>query len=192
MDTSIQQQNTQQPQMLNRVQQAPALGVQPGGISTPSQPTSGQREQEPVRTTSPQETVQQAQEQEQASTQEAGIPVALQPAEQAVEVKQSVPEVAVEQSLEAVVEKSPDVEKPIIAEELKKVGVTHSGPGVPVQENSFAVTQLPMNYQQAKIVDKQTTLKESKHWLAELVMYVWRKVDPTVEKSTDTKGVTTG
>lgn len=102
--------------------------------------------------------------------------------EQQVEIRASVPEVTVEKSVEGVVEKSADTEKPEIAEELKKAGITHSGPGIPIETNKFAITSMPMPYEEAKAMDKASTLHDSKHWLAELVMYVWRKLDPMIDK----------
>jgi hypothetical protein len=108
----------------------------------------------------------------------------LQPSNEAqkIEAQPTVPEVAIEKNIEHVVEKSPDTEKPQLSEAVKAAGVTLSGPGIPVDENVFGVKSLPMTYEEAVVQDKQTTMKDSKHWLAELVMYVWRKLDPTLGK----------
>lgn len=154
-------------------------------IPTPQQPISGHAEHGPIQTAAVTETPQDPQEEDSVkpASQEVGSPTAPQQKEvQKVEVAPSVPEVSIEKSVENVIEKSPDVEKPDIPQEVKAVGVTHSGPGIPVSENTFAVKTLPMTYQQAAIIDKQTSLKESRHWLSELVMYVWRKLDPTIAK----------
>ena len=185
-----------QGQAIGRVQ-PPGLVIPPGASSAepqsnqqrPVQPISGPVEQGPIQTAAVAETPSDNDEEDivQPAKQEVGSPTVPQQKEvQTIEVTPSIPEVAVEKNVENVIEKSPDVEKPDIAPDVQAAGVTHSGPGVPVSENVFAVKSLPMTYQQAVAIDKQTKLKDSKHWLAELVMYVWRKLDPAIEK----KGVT--
>lgn len=191
MDPSTQTTSSvaEQSQVINRIQPPAAVtppGSAPSSITPPSgiQPISGPKEQAPLHTGTAQEMPQQdSEEQIQLAKQEAGLPsVGQQKEEQQIEVKQSIPEVSVEQSVEGVIEKSPDTEKPKISEPLQKAGVTHSGPGVPIEENKFAVHTMPMTYQQAAVIDKQTPLKDSKHWLAELIMYIWRKLDPAIAK----------
>ena len=93
-----------------------------------------------------------------------------------VEVQPSIPEAKIEASVENVVEKSADQEKPEIPKEVQKV-VTHSGPGViDVTENTFGVAKMPVTYQQAKVEEKKTGIKESKHWFMAMIMYIWRKL----------------
>lgn len=189
-------QSTPDAQVIGRAQ-PPVATVPPGNMSqsvpqpvvhtapTP-QPISGHPEQAPIQVSSTQEA---SEEMVQPARQEVSNgPVAQQNTEvQEIEVQPSHPEVRVEQSVEHVVEKSPDTEKPTIPDAVKAIGVTHSGPGVPVDENIFNVKTLPMTYEQAVIEEKQhPKLNDSKHWLAELVKYVWRKLDPSYGKS---KGV---
>lgn len=171
-----------------------ASRIQPPSTINPSEKTldnsnaiqqiSGSKEHSPIRTSVPAETAQFTEESSpQPSAQEAGnmhAPAVKE--EQQVEITSAVPEIAVEKSVESVIEKSVDTEKPEIPEELKKVGVTHSGPGIPIETNKFAVTTMPMKFEEAKVMDKASSIKDSKHWLAELVMYVWRKIDPNIEK----------
>ncbi len=102
---------------------------------------------------------------------------------QEVEVQPSIPEAKIEKSVENVVEKAPDQEKPVIPQVVKDAGVTHSGPGmITVEENTFGVTTLPKTYQQAALEEKQTKIKDSKHWLLATLMYVWRKLNPNLGK----------
>jgi hypothetical protein len=105
--------------------------------------------------------------------------------EEVVELQPAVPEVVTSSSeVEAVIEKTPDQEKPALSEEVKKVGLTHSGPGVIAveQENSFGITKMPITYAQAADEEKKTNITQSKHWLMGVIMYVWRKVNPTLGK----------
>jgi hypothetical protein len=181
---------TQQPAVVqpgNMSQSSPDPVVQ--SIPTP-QTISVHPEQGPVQTGGTQ-----AEDNEdevvQPAKQEVSSPVGQQSADEAVqavevqevEVQPSVPELKVEKSVEHIVEKSPDHDKPKLPEEVKAVGVTHSGPGVPIDQNVFGVKNLPMTYDQAIVEEKQhPKLNDSKHWLAELVLYVWRKLDPTYGK----------
>lgn len=84
--------------------------------------------------------------------------------------------------IEKFVEASPDVETPDIPKEVQKAGVTHSGPGMIIDENSFGVTAMPMTYEQAAEEEKQTKFKDSRHWLLAQIMYVWRKLNPQYGK----------
>ncbi len=156
------------PNVQNQPNQSPAGRAQPPVATVPTQPAppsmpqtiSLNREEAPVQTAISQES------------------------SQAVEVKiaPSVPEVAVEKSVEQVVEISPNIEKPELPKIVKDAGVTLSGPGVPIQENSFGVTKLPMTYQQAAIEVKKTKLNDSRHWFVAKLMYIWRKINPDIAK----------
>lgn len=102
---------------------------------------------------------------------------------QEVSIQPSVPEVSVENTeVENIVEASADSEKPEISEEEKDAGVTHSGPGVIVVEQSQPerITKIP-SYASAKEEEKKTQLHDSKHWLMAVVMYVWRKIKTKAE-----------
>lgn len=143
--------------------------------------SGGSPEQGPIQSSNGSES---SQENAEDDIQPAKQEVSTKPANQAVEQQQievspATPEVAIEQSIEHVVEKSPDVDKPKLSEAVKAVGVTHSGPGIPLDENAFQVKTLPMTFEQALAEEKShPKLDDSKHWLAELVLYVWRKIDP--------------
>ncbi|MGI8419140.1 MAG: hypothetical protein ACR2LN_00690 [Candidatus Levyibacteriota bacterium] len=105
---------------------------------------------------------------------------------QEIEVQPSILEPKIEASIEHVVEKSGDQEKPVIAEVVKQAGVTHSGPGIipdttfKIKDNAFGIKTLPITYQQAAVEEKKTEFKASKHWLMGTIMYVWRKVNPAL------------
>jgi hypothetical protein len=115
--------------------------------------------------------------------------------EEAVDVEPSAPEVsasAESAEVERVVEKTPDVE-PKITPELKKVGVTHSGPGIipdeiKVSENNFGIKKLPVSFEQAALEEKKTKLHDSKHWFSAMMMYIWRRLNPQLGKAKPTTG----
>jgi hypothetical protein len=185
MDTSTPTQQNQTPPTV-----APTsltdLAVKPtASTSQAPQSFSGHPEQAPIQSGSASENA------DDEVVQPAKQEVSTSPSQpategQKIEVQPTVPEVAIEKNIEHVVEKSPDTEKPQLSQAVKAAGVTLSGPGIPVDENVFGVKSLPMTYEEALVQDKQTKMKDSKHWLAELVMYVWRKLDPTIGKK---KGV---
>lgn len=184
--------------MSGRVQQPAA--ITPGSMSELAQksvvqsvPTqqqiSGHPEQGPIQSGPAQ-----AEDNEDDVVQPARQEVSVQPAGPQtaevgeIEVTPSIPEVSVEKSVEHVVEKSPDMDKPKLPEAVKAAGVTHSGPGIPVDENVFNIKTMPMTYEDAKLEEKQhPKLNDSKHWLAELIMYVWRKLDPDINKKKEVK-----
>ena len=189
MDTSTSTQQNQTPQV-QPVTQTPPVVTPPSSLAdlvnkpvTSQQQISGNPEQGPIQSSSVAENTVADDEVVQPAKQEVTNKPAQQTLEaQQVEVQPTVPEIAVEKSVEHVVEKSVDTEKPKLTAAVKAAGVTLSGPGIPVDENAFGVKSLPMTYEEAVIQDKQTRMNDSKHWLAELVMYVWHKIDPTIGK----------
>lgn len=103
--------------------------------------------------------------------------------EEAVEMQPSVPEFSASSEVEKIVEKSPDQEKPEISKAVSDAGVTHSGPGIiTVDRNNFSVTKMPETYEQAVEEEKKTQLHDSRHWFAAMIMYIWRKLNPTLGK----------
>jgi hypothetical protein len=158
------------------------LATDPGSFAAPASQniSGGSPEQGPIQSSAPVENSQDDRDEEDApARQEVSTRPVGQVVEQQIEVSPSVPEIAIEKSIEHVVEKAPDIEKPKLSEAVKAVGVTHSGPGVPVDENVFLVKTLPMTFEQALVEEKaHPKMNDSKHWLAELVLYVWRKIDP--------------
>ena len=179
------------PQPVSGRAQPPTATVQPGSMSElasgaslpsaqPEQISSGNPEQGPIQSGAVSENTEHSDEDVQPARQEVGTKSAPTSVEvQQIEVAPSMPEVSIEKSVEAIVEKAPDTEKPKIPDAVKAVGVTHSGPGVPIDENVFHVKSLPMTFEEAVAQEKQhPKMNDSKHWLAELVLYVWRKIDP--------------
>ncbi len=168
--------------------QAPAPTISAGTMS-PNEPVvqsvptpqtiSVHPEQGPVQTGS--SSVEDSEDEVQPARQEVSTKPVQNTAEiQQVEIQPTTPELQVEKSVENIVEKTPELDQPKISEVVKAAGVTHSGPGVPIDENAFNVKVLPMTYEQALNEEKtHPKLNDSKHWLAELVLYVWRKLDPT-------------
>lgn len=170
--------------------QAPAPTISAGTMS-PTEPVvqsvptaqtiSVHPEQEPVSTAS---SLEDQEEERRPARQEVATKPAQSTAEVQIEVKPATPELTVEKSVESIIEKTPEVDKPKLSEVVKAAGVTHSGPGIPIDQNAFNVKSLPMTFEQAVIEEKQhPKLNDSKHWIAELVMYVWKKLDPTHGKT---------
>lgn len=106
----------------------------------------------------------------------------------AIEMQPSVPEPKIDASVEHIVEKSVDQEKPELSEAVKQAGVTHSGPGVitdaslKVVDNKFGVKKLDVSFAEAVREEKKTSFKSSKHWLMGVYEYVWRKINPRLRK----------
>ena len=103
-------------------------------------------------------------------------------AEETVEVQPVAFEVASRSSeIEKLIEITPP-EQPKISEELKKIGVTHSGPGV-IPQADFAPAKIPVSYEQALNEEekiKSNRLHSSKFWLLEKIKYLLRKANPNV------------
>ena len=106
--------------------------------------------------------------------------------EQAVSVETANIEPKIDASVEHMVEKSPDREKPELSEAVQQAGVTHSGPGIipdkiivqEIPDNKFGITALAVPYEQAALEEKKAPFKSSKHWLMGIYEYVWRKINP--------------
>lgn len=100
------------------------------------------------------------------------------------EIQPSVPEVvAGSPEVEKLIEITPP-EQPKISEELKNIGVTHSGPGfIDASQMNQPAPKMPVTYQQALNAEEQikdNKVKSSKFWLLEKIKYLWRKVDPNI------------
>jgi hypothetical protein len=114
-------------------------------------------------------------------------------AEETVEMQPVASEVAANSpEVEKLIEITPP-EQPKISDELKNIGVTHSGPGV-IPQATFAPAKIPVSYEQALNEEekiKSNRLHSSKFWLLEKIKYLLRKVNPniaaTVKKSSSKK-----
>ena len=87
----------------------------------------------------------------------------------------------VEKELEAIVERSPKDQQPVIDEEIKKVGVALSEEDIKEQPISIGVQPLPMTFGQAKVIRQKNNWRSSISWLAALVMYHWKKLQHSKE-----------
>ena len=119
------------------------------------------------------------------SATEARSPEAAAKAESKFSTEQApVTEQGAESAVENFVEQSPAAEEPAIAPDVKKAGVTHSGPGliVDVDENVLGIKKMPMTYADAAEAEKKAKFKDSKHWLMAHIMYIWRKINPNSNK----------
>lgn len=101
--------------------------------------------------------------------------------EEVIEMQPAVPEFSTSPEVEKIVEKSPDQERPDLPKTVQDAGVTHSGPGIiTVDKNNFEVTKMPETYEQAVKEEKKTQLHDSRHWFSAMIMYIWRKLNPTI------------
>jgi hypothetical protein len=82
----------------------------------------------------------------------------------------------IERELEALVEKTPDLEKPKIPEEAKKAGLEHAKADTPMPPVVSGVKPLPMSYDEAEFTRKKYKWKDSVAWFAAVVMYHWKKL----------------
>lgn len=163
---SVQQQQSQQ----HNTHISVPGSIEEGSAVIPENPGSGDDEEE-LRV-APQETKNQAVVQQ-------GITADEQ--EEVIAVSPSVPEFEGSPEVEKIVEKTADQEKPVISQEVKKAGVTHSGPGViDFTQAAIAAPKLPVDYTEAFEEEKQTKLHDSKHWLMGMIVYLWRKVNPKI------------
>lgn len=103
---------------------------------------------------------------------EVGPPVVadyIQPS--GAEVKASLsPEVA--QHVEAV----KNAERPELTEEDKKMGVTLAKETVPVHAAPTGMVKLPLTEEEARNIEKTTSMTDSRHWLAFLIDKVYRQL----------------
>ncbi len=91
-------------------------------------------------------------------------------------------EKVVEKELEALVEKSPDTEKPDIPKEVKDAGVEHAKEDTPMPALSSGAVPLPMSYKEAEQVRNKNKYKwyfwrKSLTWFASLIIYHWKKIN---------------
>lgn len=82
----------------------------------------------------------------------------------------------IEKELEALVENTPDAEKPKIPEEAKKAGLEHAKADTPMPPIVSGVKPLPMSYDEAEFTRKKYKWKDSVAWFAAVIMYHWKKL----------------
>lgn len=93
-------------------------------------------------------------------------------------LRSSHPEVKVPQELEHIVEKGEDASLDEADKRLEELGVQLSSDSTSSSLNSPANIQLPMTYDQALVKQKRSKVKDSIAWLAALIMYQWKKINP--------------
>jgi hypothetical protein len=126
----------------------------------------------------------QGEDDEQDEQQVVSNPAVIDTEEEVAEVQPTVPEVVVSSpEVEKLVEITPP-EQPKITEELKNVGVTHSGPGfIDASQMQLPPPKMPATYEQVVNAEEQiknNRLHSSKFWLLEKIKYLWRKVNPNI------------
>lgn len=189
MDQSAQSIQNQQPG--NRLQAPtarPALGDANSQVSTPSSPMpvgSINKEAGPVTAAQESATNEEVQKVSHEAKKQVSPEQGISNLEE-IEAQPSIPEPTIDTSVEHVVEQTPNTEKPVLSESVKKAGITHSGPGVipdtpiKIEKNGLEITPPPISYQQVVLEEKKTAFKSSKHWLLALYEIVWRKINPKI------------
>lgn len=89
-------------------------------------------------------------------------------------------EIEIAGEIEAMVEASPDSEKPKIPEDVKAAGVEHAKEDTPMPPIQIGVKPLPMSFDEAEFTRKKYKWKDSISWLSDLIIYHWKKL--TVKK----------
>lgn len=88
------------------------------------------------------------------------------------EVEPQLPDEVKEAGMEVVENK----ERPQLTADHKALGIEHAKESVPVVVSPTSSVQLPYTLQDAKLIEKQVPRTESRHWLAALTEYIWRKM----------------
>ena len=104
--------------------------------------------------------------------------------DESVEIAPAIPEVVTSSpEVEKLVEITPS-DKPKLNEEMKKIGVTHSGPGIiDPGPSRLPESQIPITIEQVLTEEekiKSNRVHTSKFWLLEKIKYIWRKVNPKI------------
>lgn len=68
--------------------------------------------------------------------------------------------------------------EPLLTDEIKKAGVTASVQTDPVVAATTTTLPLPKTFEQAKEDFKRSKFKDGLKWLAALIMYQWRRINP--------------
>lgn len=104
---------------------------------------------------------------ERAPSIQAPISEYLRPSEQVPSIP---PEVA-----EAGIEVAPNIERPQLDDSHRAAGIEHAREVIPVVIPQTTSIYLPYSPGQAKKVEKESSIGESRHWLAQLTAYIIRK-----------------
>lgn len=78
--------------------------------------------------------------------------------------------------VEEFVEVVENKEQPQLTDEHREVGIEHAPVATPVVVSDQSAVQMPYTYPQAEQIVKETSVEESKHWLAALTEYLLRKL----------------
>jgi hypothetical protein len=90
----------------------------------------------------------------------------------------------VERELEAIIEQSPQDEKPKIPAEAAEAGLEPSDEDRDLPPVLMGPTGLPMTYDEAAFIRKRNRFhwKNSIAWLASIIMYHWKKLNMVAKK----------
>lgn len=94
------------------------------------------------------------------------------PTESQPEIAPSTPEIVIPQELKNTIEKSPASHEPKIE---KNTPMKLAKESTPVITTPTGIINLPMTYKEALKKEKNSSFRDSIHWLAALIAYQWRK-----------------
>jgi hypothetical protein len=104
--------------------------------------------------------------------------------DESAELEPAIPEVVTSSpEVEKLIEITPP-DKPELSDEVKKIGVTHSGPGI-IDPGQLRLPdpKIPISIQQVLSEEekiKSNRLHTSKFWLLQKIKYLWRKINPEI------------
>jgi hypothetical protein len=95
----------------------------------------------------------------------------------------STPETApISKELAHIIEQTSGQDRAFLSPEVIRSGVMHASEAVPVPQNSFGISSLPMSYPDSVEMQKKTKLHEAIRWLSGRIAYQWRKINPSLYK----------
>lgn len=93
-------------------------------------------------------------------------------------VSPATDEVIIPHELREILEKGPSDLKPKIDHEMLQAGIKEAKESLPIIHTPSGDITLPMTLPDAKIIKKTTKDDKSPHWLAEMIIYIWKKFAP--------------
>jgi len=111
-----------------------------------------------------------------------GAPMVTAPVVPQETVSASLPEVVIPQEVQPIVEKSPETDKPEVDNAAEQAGVSLAKESAPIPASATASIKLPMTYEEAILKKKNSKFRQSIKWLAAVIEYQWKKLNPNLYK----------
>lgn len=93
-------------------------------------------------------------------------------------------EVKVEKELEGIVSQSPNTEIPNIPPEAKNAGLEHAKEDTPLVSSPTSTVIMPMTFEEAQLTQKKYRFRDSIAWLADIIIYHFKKISRKPEDDT--------